>query len=196
MCWREKRLGFACAGRKRKSEEEGKMDGPRGGGNDDDDDSKKDGKRSWMPFGFFKKGKKKDEDVEKVSFDTECSKTNAGPPYEIQATAGTPPVIQVQAATDKGRWSNVDSIMTWKPRDRAAMYWAAVKGRCFSVFRKFKSKGKGKDEDIRNVSYSPEDCISGPEHSTFDNEDYLMSGARHVSLTELVEVDLADVPLS
>jgi hypothetical protein len=196
MCWREKRLGCGCAGRKGKSEDEGKMDGSRGGGNDDDDDSNKGEKCSWMPFSFFKQGKKKDEDVENGSFDTKSSTTIASPAYEKQATAGTPPVIQVQAATDRDRWSNVDSVMTWKPKDRAAMYWATVKGRCSSVFGKFKSKGKGKDEDIRNGSYAPEDCISGPEHSTCDDKDYMMSGARQVSLTELEEVDLADVRLS
>jgi hypothetical protein len=130
MCWGEPWLGFGCAGRKEKNGE-------------DDDHNNGDSKKSWkVAFPPFFQNGKKDKDVEKGIYATKSTSTNAGPAYDA-TTIGTLPTIQTKAApTDIGRWSNVDSVLTWKIRDRAAMYWAKLKGDLLSVACKFEKKSR------------------------------------------------------
>jgi hypothetical protein len=124
----------------RKKKDDGVEKGEGRNSDDNNGDSKIGRKGGCLPFfGCFNKGKR-DNYAEKGLADSNSATTIAGPAYDQESTAVTPPVIQAKVPTGTDRWSNVDSVMTWEAKDRAAMHWAKVKGQFLSVFRKFGKK--------------------------------------------------------
>lgn len=138
-----------------------------------------------------------DKDVEKGINATKSTSTIAGLTYNT-ITASTPPIIQTKAAPNNtDRWSNVDSVITWKAKDRAAMYWAKTKGQFSSVFHMFGKKSNGEDQDVGKVikhgTYTSKDCVTRPASSSPDHGEYMISGARAIPLP-VEEASPVDIP--